>query len=593
MAIFQFHMQIIGRSEGRSVVAAAAYRSASKIENKYTGIIEDYTQKNWVEYSEIMLPEHAPESFHDRAILWNSVETVERDRDARLAREIEVALPKELSMIENIELIQSFVKDTFVSDGMIADVSIHNPPVTDKSGHPVDSDGNPVKEQANMIFCNPHAHILLTVRPIGQDGKWLPKTQKEYLCKKGNIEKAFTSEEFKKAKIEGWQKQYQYWLGKKKVWLTATAAYEKNLIRVSKNPRSTPYGRRDAQIEKWNSQKSLLEYRLSWEEHVNHALEKAGSSERVDSRSYKDQGVDTVSSIHLGPHASRLDEAVSDKQQINKCIESLNQENVSIRKTLDNLENEIKNKRLVLYEKLSEKLDKLRADIISTEYSLALLTEHKTTLIKDIERLDHSVNRILTAQKVILEKDKLAQENISKLQNELQGSFPLWSKRPNELRNSIQTEQDGIKFRNQRFIKILEEEKFSNIFEFQQKSDILKEMKKTLEQLEQDISSFEKVLQKHIYKFEDLCKYIPEDVASLDEFDAKQNNWSHKYEQMAAEHIQKHTGHLHMKTFQNVLKKTDRSLSHAFYFTSRASHLLNKAKEVVDEQDGKNHRRNP
>lgn len=593
MAIFQFHMQIIGRSEGRSAVAAAAYRSASKIQNKYTGITEDYTKKNWVEYSEIMLPEHAPDSFHDRAALWNSVESVEKDRDARLAREIEVALPKELSMEEDIELIRAFVQDTFVSDGMIADVNIHNPPVTDESGHPVDTKGNPVKERENMVFRNPHAHILLTVRPIGNDGKWMPKTQKEYICKKGKEEKAFTAEEFRKAKADGWQKQYQYWIGKKKVWMSATEAYEKNLVRVSKNPRSTPYGRRDARIEKWNSPAAILEYRLSWEKHINHALEKAGRPERVDCHSYKDQGVDTVSGIHLGPHASRMDNTSSDRQRINEDIKSLNQANASIRKTLDSLEEEISNKRYVLYEKLSEQLGKLRADIISTQYSLSMLTEHKESLLKDIEQLEHSVNRIRAAQKTILEKNKLAEKNISKFQKELQDSFPPWSKRPDELRNAIQAEQDGIKFRNQRFIKILKEEGFSDILDFQQESEILEQMKKALEQMEQDISSYQEILREHIHRYEDLCTYIPEDIESSEEFEAKQNNWSHKYEQQAAEHIKRHTGHLHMKTFKNVLYKTDRSLSHAFYLTGKAGHLLNKAKEAVDEQNGKSRHRNP
>ena len=85
-----------------------------------------------------------------------------------------------------------------------------------------------------MVFHNPHAHILLTLRPLDENGRWMPKTEKEYLCKKGNQTKAFTAEEFKAAKKEGWQKQYQYYKGKKKVWLTPSEAFEGNLIRASK-----------------------------------------------------------------------------------------------------------------------------------------------------------------------------------------------------------------------------------------------------------------------------------------------------------------------------------------------------------------------
>ena len=213
MAIFQFGIQVIGGSEGRSAVAAAAYRSARKIENEYTGTTEDYSKKKWVAYSEVMLPENAPKRFQDRAVLWNEVERTEKGRNARLAREIEVALPIELSMEENIRLIQDYVQNTFISEGMIADVSIHCPPVTDAEGVPINEHGKRVRDEGSMVFRNPHAHILLTVRPMDERGNWMPKTQKEYLCKRGNEEKAFTAEEFKTAKSEGWEKEYQYWKG--------------------------------------------------------------------------------------------------------------------------------------------------------------------------------------------------------------------------------------------------------------------------------------------------------------------------------------------------------------------------------------------
>ena len=179
MAIFQFNMQVIGRSEGRSVVSAAAYRAAEKINNDYTGTIDDYTRKKWVEYSEVYLPPNAPPEYKDRAVLWNSVEHAEKGRTARLAREIEAALPIELSMEENIRLVQGFVQDTFVSDGMIADINIHNPPVTDSRGIPITKDGKPAADMEEMVFQNPHVHILLTVRPIDKNGKWAAKSQKE------------------------------------------------------------------------------------------------------------------------------------------------------------------------------------------------------------------------------------------------------------------------------------------------------------------------------------------------------------------------------------------------------------------------------
>ena len=288
MAIYHLEAKVISRGAGRSAVAASAYLSCSQIYNDYDGIQHDYNRKRGLVWQEVFLPPIAPAAWSDRSILWNAVEEAEKSRDCRLAREIEVALPQELSLQENIRLVQEFVQDSFVSNGMIADINIHNPPVRDSSGIPVDADGNRVTDRKDMVFRNPHAHILLTLRPLDENGRWMPKTEKEYLCKKGNQTKAFTAEEFKAAKEEGWQKQYQYYKGKKKVWLTPSEAFEGNLIRASKYPRCTP-GRQNEKARYWNSREAILAYRKSWEEHVNLALERAGRPERVDCRSYKDQ----------------------------------------------------------------------------------------------------------------------------------------------------------------------------------------------------------------------------------------------------------------------------------------------------------------
>jgi ATP-dependent exoDNAse (exonuclease V) alpha subunit len=117
----------------------------------------DYTRKGGVVHTEIMLPSHAPPSFTDRSTLWNSVEQIEKSSDAQLAREIEVALPVELSRAEQLALVRAFVKDNFVDAGMCADFAIH-----DKGTG------------------NPHAHIMLTVRPLKEDGTWGAKCRKVY-----------------------------------------------------------------------------------------------------------------------------------------------------------------------------------------------------------------------------------------------------------------------------------------------------------------------------------------------------------------------------------------------------------------------------
>jgi heme oxygenase len=147
VAIYHLHAQIIKRSSGRSAVAAAAYRAGEKIHNERDGITHDYTRKTGVVHSEIMLPDHAPQEYSERSVLWNAVEKAEKRCDSQTAREFDIALPNEFDRQEQIELVREYVQENFVDKGMCADIAIH-----DKS------DGNP------------HAHIMLTTREISESG---------------------------------------------------------------------------------------------------------------------------------------------------------------------------------------------------------------------------------------------------------------------------------------------------------------------------------------------------------------------------------------------------------------------------------------
>ena len=180
MAIYHLEAKVVSRGAGRSAVAASAYLSCSRLYNDYDGIQHDYTKKQGLVWQEVFLPEYAPQEWQDREKLWNAVEEVETAKDSRLAREFVVALPIELNRKEQIELLQEFIREQFVSDGMCADAAIH------------DTDGH-----------NPHAHILLTVRPLDERGKWQYKTEKEYLCMKNGEERGFTAAEFKTAQADG------------------------------------------------------------------------------------------------------------------------------------------------------------------------------------------------------------------------------------------------------------------------------------------------------------------------------------------------------------------------------------------------------
>ena len=146
MAIYHLSIKIISRGKGKSAVAVSAYRSGEKIKNEYDGLVHDFTRKGGIAHTEILLPQNAPQEFSDRGTLWNSVEKIEKNKNSQLAREIEIALPKELDRSKQIELVREYVKENFVKVGMCADIALH-----DKN------DGNP------------HCHILLTMRPLDED----------------------------------------------------------------------------------------------------------------------------------------------------------------------------------------------------------------------------------------------------------------------------------------------------------------------------------------------------------------------------------------------------------------------------------------
>lgn len=158
---FHFSVNIISRGKGKSAVASAAYISGEKIKNEWDGVTHDYTKKQGVISKEIYLPDHAPEEYKDRKTLWNSVELFEKNSNAQLARNFIISLPKELSIEENKKMIEEYVQNNFVKEGMIVDLAIH-----DES-----REGNQ----------NIHAHIMTIVRPINEDGTWGQKSKKEYI----------------------------------------------------------------------------------------------------------------------------------------------------------------------------------------------------------------------------------------------------------------------------------------------------------------------------------------------------------------------------------------------------------------------------
>ncbi|HEY9215567.1 MAG TPA: MobA/MobL family protein [Ancylobacter sp.] len=150
MAIYHLHVKVIGRKAGSSAVASAAYRSASRLRDARIDRVQDFSAKRGVVHSEVLLPDGAPEVWRYRERLWNDVEAFELRKDAQLAREVEFALPREMSQAQGIALARDFVQSEFVDLGMVADLNVH----WDRS-----EDG----------MAKPHAHVMLTMRSV--DGR--------------------------------------------------------------------------------------------------------------------------------------------------------------------------------------------------------------------------------------------------------------------------------------------------------------------------------------------------------------------------------------------------------------------------------------
>lgn len=146
MAIYHLDVSTIGRSEGKSAVASAAWRSRCTLYDERLGKTHNYSRYEDLLFSEILIHENAPERFKDREILWNEVERSEKRKDSQLARVVEVAIPIELDLNQQINLVKEFAQHSFVDRGMIADIGM----IANES--------------------NPHATIMLTTRTITENG---------------------------------------------------------------------------------------------------------------------------------------------------------------------------------------------------------------------------------------------------------------------------------------------------------------------------------------------------------------------------------------------------------------------------------------
>ena len=268
-----FQIAITQRSKGQSAVAGAAYQSGEKLFSEYDQKTKNYSGKRGILYTELMLPSHAPPEYANRETLWNSVEAAEKQWNAQLARRFVLALPKEVPPEQYPQMVRDYCEKHFVSKGMIADFAIHDPA---PPGH------------------NVHCHVMLTLRAMDEQGKWLPKSRKVYDLDENGERIRLPSGNWKSHKED---------------------------------------------TVDWNDQKYAEIWRQGWADTVNYYLEAAGRPERLDLRSYERQGLDVIPTVHMGPAVVQMERRgiQTNIGNLNRDIKAANQMLSAIRKTIRGL----------------------------------------------------------------------------------------------------------------------------------------------------------------------------------------------------------------------------------------------------------------
>ena len=449
MAIYHMQAKVVSRGSGRSAVAASAYMSCSRMYNDYDGIQHDYTRKHGLIYQEVMLPPMAPSEWNDREQLWNAVEETEKTKDSRLAREFVVALPVELDKDSNISLLQDFIKKNFVDMGMCADFAIH------------DTDGH-----------NPHAHILLTVRPLNENGTWQYKTEKEYLCIKDGEEKGYE--------------------------------------RIDKHPKSSRYGRQNPISEQWNSDEQLCIWRANWTDAVNKMLSRNQINATIDHRSFADQGITEQSTIHEGYIAQNMEKngIIADRCEINRQIRADNKMLRELKAKVVKLAEAVEKSIPII----AETLEAIRNHMIFTQYHL-LHNEMQKEVIHDwMNHFNPILNKYNTVKKKLKAKVTERKElNVQKDKTSILN--PIQHIKLNQQLTTITEEIEELKSRKEQLIFQAECSTDKDMTILSQKYD---QMNKNLDILDSQDISLKKQLKKDAAAFrEEKFRPDPEQYTEL------------------------------------------------------------------------------
>ncbi len=359
-----YRIKISARSKSPPATAQAAYQSGERLYDERTHRTKCYTEKRGVVFTEIMLPDNAPKEYADRNTLWNAVEKAETSWNAQTARRIEIALPKELPLESSIGMIRENCREQFVSRGMIADIAIHDP---DPPNH------------------NPHAHVMLTMRAMDEQGRWLPKCRREY-------------------ELDAEGKRIRDGNGKWKFRKVFTTDWDDR-----------------GNAEKW---------RQAWEKIQNRYMEEAGRSERVSMKSYDRQGVEQIPTVHMGPSVTAMERRGirTDIGNLNREIKRVNALIASIRRGIARIREWLAGMKEAVSELEMEPKEVTLADILTERFAewnnsskdpvrFAELTAHlKDAGIVSVADLDRRTGEVGEAGGAVWERIKSVRRKIRDLE---------------------------------------------------------------------------------------------------------------------------------------------------------------------------------
>lgn len=373
MSFYSFgRIKIINKSDHKSAVATAAYHSGTRIKNEYDGMVHDFSKKKYVKETYIRMPAGVPEKWVDEkvpakermAIIWNDIEKTHTAANSRLARYNYIALPHDLTVRQGLECVDKFFDEYCIKKGMGVTYTLHDEPN------------------------NRHVDIMYLIGEYDKNGKPKQRFRKEYLVRNSEGSECWMKpEEFKNS--EGYEKVYKYTDGEKNYKLTPSEAAIKGdeLTRVNKHPVD-----RRIEVSGWDDELDLAtEWRTGWAKILNDTYATLGSEERVDHRSYKEQGKAKLATEHVGWRADK-EERIQKNQEIikfNQVLENMRKEGEEAIKDIDDQLDDLMNN-----EQTEESLSEHEIRWRRNSYILLAFTENELVDKNIGEKFKATINKL-------------------------------------------------------------------------------------------------------------------------------------------------------------------------------------------------------